>query len=723
MRVSSTCPLRVASLVWRPRPEAFALTVVCKATFALEPGRSRLAPAQEAPWESDVPWGDDPRASLWAASDLAPFKRRVDVLVVGHAHAPHGEPAASLVARLAIGAIDKRIEVHGQRAWTPGGQLTAAAPFARASLRWERAARGRDGWNPVGVPANAAPDARGLRPAPSLLPPGAELRGPAEPLPPAGFGPIAPSWPERAARLRRHAATFGHGAWAERPLPEDIDPGYFNAAPPDQQLDQLPAGERLVLAHLHPRHPELATALEGVIPRASLLRGDAEPQEMRLRCDTLWIDADRGICTLTWRGAVPLRHAAEDVTVVVTAERPEAEAELAETLMPAVAALAPGRGEAGAPAPAPGAAGGALPAAMVSTLVPDLSAAGSSGALPFVSPSGLPFAPAAQGAAGEGSGAPARPPGSAPSDRPSAPLPPAPAEPRPSAAASALDEGPDTLAPRSLTPGTLSPGLVPVPAEPLPFQAARAAAAPAPDPGIAPPPPLFGQQLPSSPPPPPPLFGQPLPSATPPLPSSPLPPPLIFGQRLPSSLPPPSAAQANAPPPSAPPPSAPPGSATDPAKDPRSPLAAPPPAPEPAARPEDVPVERFAAISAEIAERRAPRPEVLRAHGLGERAWDAVERRFRALLDKDARAGGRLRAAHDAAYVAAVEAFRGPIALEEYAQIAVGLERGAAGEVLDALAIQRAALMPIVRVWTKKAAGNMALSAELMALLEKLRAE
>ncbi|WP_437999773.1 DUF2169 domain-containing protein [Sorangium sp. So ce185] len=713
MRVSSTCPLRVASLVWRPRPEAFALTVVCKATFALEPGRSRLAPAQEAPWEADVPWGDDPRASLWAASDLAPFKRRVDVLVVGHAHAPHGEPAASLVARLAIGAIDKRIEVHGQRAWTAGGQLTAAAPFDRASLRWERAARGRDGWNPVGIPANAAPDARGLRPAPSLLPPGAELRGPAEPLPPAGFGPIAPSWPERAARLRRHAVTFGHDAWAERPLPEDIDPGYFNAAPPDQQLDQLPAGERLVLAHLHPQHPELATVLEGVIPRASLLRGDAAPQEMRLRCDTLWIDADRGICTLTWRGAVPLRHAAEDVTVVVTAERPEAEAELAETLMPAVAASAPERGDAGAPAP--GAAGGALPAAMVSTLVPDLSAAGSSGVLPFVSPSALPFAPAAQGSAGEGSGAPARPSGAAPSDRPSAPLPPAPAAPRPSAAASALEEGADTLAPRTLTPGTLSAGLVPVPAEPLPFQAARAAAAPVPDPGIAPPPapPLFGQPLPSAPPAPP-LFDQRLPSAPPP------PPPPLFGQRLSSSLPPPAAAQANAPPPSAPP-----SSATGPAKEPPSPLAAPAPAPapEPAVRPEDVPVERFAAISAEIAERRAPRPEVLRAHGLGERAWDAVERRFRALLDKDARAGGRLRAAHDAAYVAAVEAFRGPIALEEYARIAVGLERGAAGEVLDALAIQRAALMPIVRVWTKKAAGNMALSAELMALLDKLRAE
>jgi hypothetical protein len=32
MDVVSTCPLRVAAMVWQPRPGAFAFAFVCKAT-------------------------------------------------------------------------------------------------------------------------------------------------------------------------------------------------------------------------------------------------------------------------------------------------------------------------------------------------------------------------------------------------------------------------------------------------------------------------------------------------------------------------------------------------------------------------------------------------------------------------------------------------------------------------------------------------------------------
>jgi hypothetical protein len=42
MDVLSSCPLRVASMLWRPRPDALALTIACKATFVLEQGESRL---------------------------------------------------------------------------------------------------------------------------------------------------------------------------------------------------------------------------------------------------------------------------------------------------------------------------------------------------------------------------------------------------------------------------------------------------------------------------------------------------------------------------------------------------------------------------------------------------------------------------------------------------------------------------------------------------------
>ena len=37
-------------------------------------------------------------------------------------------------------------------------------------------------------------------------------------------------------------------------------------------------------------------------------------------CDTLWIDTDRGICTLTWRGHVPLEVRTQAVRVLVAME-------------------------------------------------------------------------------------------------------------------------------------------------------------------------------------------------------------------------------------------------------------------------------------------------------------------------------------------------------------------------------------------------------------------
>src|SRR6185503_12859819 len=115
MEVVSACPLRVASVRWQPRPGAWMLTVVCKATYVLLPGESPLAKEQDAPNEVDEYWNDDERRSLHTASDLAPFKRRADVVLIGHAFAPGRQPVTSLVARLVVGELDKAVEVVGDR--------------------------------------------------------------------------------------------------------------------------------------------------------------------------------------------------------------------------------------------------------------------------------------------------------------------------------------------------------------------------------------------------------------------------------------------------------------------------------------------------------------------------------------------------------------------------------------------------------------------------------
>ena len=106
METVSECPLRVASVVWQSSSGAWILTVACKATYELRRGTSLLASKQHDPHTTDNYWDADPTCSLLAPSDLSPFKTRADVLVVGHVSVPQGTQVQSLVARVAVGAVD-----------------------------------------------------------------------------------------------------------------------------------------------------------------------------------------------------------------------------------------------------------------------------------------------------------------------------------------------------------------------------------------------------------------------------------------------------------------------------------------------------------------------------------------------------------------------------------------------------------------------------------------
>ncbi|HTE21215.1 MAG TPA: DUF2169 domain-containing protein, partial [Armatimonadota bacterium] len=216
MDVVSTCPIRVSSVTWQPWPGVWAFTVVCKATFRLEPGTAQLAEAQEAPTEVDAPWENDASKSLYAPTDLVPFKARADVLLVGHAFAPRRQPSRSLMARLAVGEIDKRVEVWCDRIFWGQGQVLEGSPFVRMDLRYERAAGGPE--NPVGMRFDAPPDGRGAIPIPNLQPPGVRELRLGVGFPPVGFGPIAPSWPERGAKLPKGAAGWSPRGWREQAL-------------------------------------------------------------------------------------------------------------------------------------------------------------------------------------------------------------------------------------------------------------------------------------------------------------------------------------------------------------------------------------------------------------------------------------------------------------------------------------------------------------------------
>ena len=316
MDLVSQCTLRVAKVVWRPGHGGFAFTVVCKATFELRPDVSPLAAEQEVVALADV-YADT--GALAVASELVPAKKRPEVLLTGHAYAPEGRPVPSLLARLVVGEIDKTIQVVGDSYFGRNGRLSDPEVFTRMSLAWERADGGVGTFNPAGrsLGSAARPDALGRIPAPNLLPAGLRLKSRSDTVSPVGFGAIAPQWPSRTAYLHQHATGWDPGRWNERPLPADIDLRYFNAAPSDQQR-ALPFGEEgIYLENLHPRFAQLSTRLAPVTPVATVDHG-AGPQALQLRCDTLIIDADRGLAMLVWRAHVLLDHPERPGRVVVT---------------------------------------------------------------------------------------------------------------------------------------------------------------------------------------------------------------------------------------------------------------------------------------------------------------------------------------------------------------------------------------------------------------------
>jgi hypothetical protein len=297
--IISLSPLRSAVFGWRAA-QARMLTLVCKATYALRPGESPLADEQEDPNERDDHWDDDPEKSLHAPSDFVPSKPRAELMVVGSAFAPGGVARSRVAVRVIVGDVDKALAVIGDRALLPDGSVSEPAAFTKMALRYERAAGGPGTLNPVGVRAEV--DSHGKRALPNIV----QIETPAGSagdFESVGLGPIAPHWPLRAA----HAGNAAARGDADAPWPID-DASFALAAPWDQQLEALRPNERIVLENLHPSHARLVTSLPGVEPRAFVDVERGAPHEFSMRCDTLWIDTDRGICTLTWRGQLPAEH-------------------------------------------------------------------------------------------------------------------------------------------------------------------------------------------------------------------------------------------------------------------------------------------------------------------------------------------------------------------------------------------------------------------------------
>jgi len=310
-----------------------SLVVVVKGTFTLPlaGGEPRLAAGQQPPLESDVFTGEPGLSAPRYESDFAPLKRRCDVLLNGSAYAPGGQPATAVDVGIRLGRVSKIFTVAGSRRWRAVGDdigMTAPQAFTVKPVGYDLAFGGVDNGhedparhdacyaNPVGRGFHRELDA-GLidgTPLPNTQERGAPVLRPDGDYRPMAFGPVGRHWQPRS----RLAGTYDQ-RWLDAVfpfLPEDFDEGYYQCAPPDQQTDFLQGGEEVLLYNLTPQGRTVFRLPPLDVPVVFFPRRGPQ-QERQAMADTLMLEPDRGLFTVTWRASLPLADSLFEIAQVL----------------------------------------------------------------------------------------------------------------------------------------------------------------------------------------------------------------------------------------------------------------------------------------------------------------------------------------------------------------------------------------------------------------------
>lgn len=121
-------------------------SVLVKRTYKIRPGREVQRIPRANPFvQADVYYdhGDPESSTVKFENDLAPYKLRTDVVLIGKAYAPGGAPATQIGVGLAVDDHRKVIRVIGDRRCVHRANgppsFTDPEPFTEMEVRYERA--------------------------------------------------------------------------------------------------------------------------------------------------------------------------------------------------------------------------------------------------------------------------------------------------------------------------------------------------------------------------------------------------------------------------------------------------------------------------------------------------------------------------------------------------------------------------------------------------------
>jgi hypothetical protein len=313
------------------------LIVVIKGTFAIpaESGARLTLQDEQVPLVmSDVFHGEPGRSAAKYEVDFAPRKQRCDVLLNGSAYAPHCRPTERVTVGLQIGTWSKSFAVVGDRAWFSAGGVRSSAPipFTEMPVTYDHAFGGTDlrHEDPAQHGAFMAnPSGRGFHkclteeflegsPLPNTEELGIPVEQPDGNYRPMSLGPFGRHWDPRY----KYAGTYDQH-WLENAfpfLPSDFDERYYQAAPPDQQLD-MPMGEQTVTLLNLSRHGRTQFTLPHFEAPIQMFLKNGDREDLTARVDTIQIEPDLARVTMSWRVARPLKRDIFEIAQVLVGRK------------------------------------------------------------------------------------------------------------------------------------------------------------------------------------------------------------------------------------------------------------------------------------------------------------------------------------------------------------------------------------------------------------------
>lgn len=221
-----------------------------------------------------------------------------EIVVSGSCFAPRNTTTTASEVAVQIGEVHKKLSVFGNRFWQTGNIPSSPEPFTEIPVTWKNAFGGK-GYdrNPTGkgIRPLPQPDGSSRTPLPNIEIAGQLIGSPGDRPSPAGFDQVDMMWPQRFSKCGTYENQWLQERWPW--FPDDLNPEFFNVAPPDQFIEGFFRGDELItITNMHPDFPVINSRLPAQRPRCFVTRkkdlkpaAETEFIEVGLKADTVWL--------------------------------------------------------------------------------------------------------------------------------------------------------------------------------------------------------------------------------------------------------------------------------------------------------------------------------------------------------------------------------------------------------------------------------------------------